>query len=318
MPDTSFVPLGDGFTVARQTTDDFLEVDWLGRGGTLYALLYEAEPYAVTLPGLNPYLDNKAYVGSLVGPIANRTANAQFLLDNQTYTIPANEGSNSLHSGPDGFDSQDWTMKDCGEGCVALSHTSPDGYQGFPGNLDVQMTSQVESTSVTLTYTASTDAPTPFAPTQHTYFRIPGMETIDDLTLQIFAESYTRVDESNIPTDYNVPVSGTKFDFRTPKIIGDHFMDHSFNVRGGGLRPHARLTLGDRSILISSTLPAVQIFTGEALARMGLPSRSGLAVEPQFPPNWINTDNAEDMILRPDQTARHIIRYEISRIDPEL
>ena len=308
MPETTFVPLGDGFTVARQTTDAFLEAAWLGEGGHLYALLYQAQPYVVTLDGPGAYRDNPAYVGSLVGRVANRIRDGRFTIDGQTYDVATNENGNTLHAGPEGFEAQDWKMADCGAGCVAFDHTSPDGHQGWPGTVKARLTSEVSGTTLTLTYTATTDAPTPLSLTQHTYFALPGMTRVDDLTLHIPADTYTAVDADNLPNDYMTPVEGTPFDFRTPRKVGSTFIDHSFNIPGEGLRPHARLSYGDHEVTILSTLPAVQIFTGEALD----PPRSGLAAEPQFPPDLVNTADKEDVILRPGETYEHIIQYVIT------
>ena len=285
----------------------------LPHGLTLASFRVDGSEYVVGLPSEADYLGDHPYMGTVVGPLANRVRGGEFELDGETVRVATNEDGNTLHGGPNALDRQVWEVVESSDARAVFAHIMPDGHEGWPGPLVLRAEVEVGLGTLKITYTAN--APKRAAAvglSQHTYFTVPGAERADDLRLKVYADSYTAVDGEMLPTSYSVPVEGTAFDFREGREVGELFIDNSFNVAGSGMRPHARMAFGGRVLRVLSDLPASQVFTGEALKTAGLPSRRGLAVEPQYAPDLINTERAEVVIVRPGGEWRHSICYEVS------
>ena len=209
---------------------------------------------------LGDYMARNPHFGAMTGRFANRIAGGKFTLDGKEYTLAVNNGPNSLHGGLKGFDKYVWKAEDVSgpEGAaVRFTHLSPDGDEGYPGNLSVRVTYTVTADdALKIDYTATTDKPTPINLTNHSYFNLagPASGTILGHEMQIAADLYTPVDETSIPTGTLAPVAGTPMDFTTPTAIGARIdqmtgepggYDHNYVLRGGmGLkiarRPGAR------------------------------------------------------------------------------
>ena len=285
----------------------------LPHGLTLAGFRVDGGEYVVGLAEEADYLGEHPYVGTVVGPLANRVRDGEFELDGEVVRVATNENGNTLHGGPVALDKQVWEVTERSETRAVFAHTMPDGHAGWPGPLVLRAEVEVEPGVLTITYTATApERPAAVGLSQHTYFTVPGAERTNDLRLTLSADSYTAVDGEMLPTDYSVPAEGTEFDFREGRGVGELFIDNSFNVAGSGMRPHARMAFGGRVLRVLSDLPSSQVFTGEALKTAGLPSRRGLAVEPQYAPDLINTERAEVVIVRPGGEWRHSIRYEVS------
>jgi aldose 1-epimerase len=292
------------------------------------------------------YLPNASYVGAIIGRFANRIARGRFTLDATTYQLATNNGTNHLHGGVRGFDQAVWQgtpfRNDDGVG-VLLTHTSPDGDEGFPGRLHVRVTYTLTAgDELVVDYAATSDKPTPVNFTQHTYFNLAGAGSRDilDHRLTIDADAYTPVDAGLIPTGERVPVAGTPFDFRTPTAIGARIdaghpqlrhgsgYDHNFVLnhagKDGGLVHAARLVepASGRTLDISTTEPGLQVYSGNGLdgslrGKGGHPyrRRCGLALETQHFPDSPNQPGFPSTILRPgrEYQSRTVFAFGVTR-----
>jgi aldose 1-epimerase len=279
---------------------------------------------------LDGYLKDSPYFGAVVGRYGNRIAKGQFTLNGKTYKLATNNGPNHLHGGNKGFDKVLWnaTEKSSADGVgVAFSRVSPDGEEGYPGNLQVTVTyTLTDQNELVVDYHAGTDKATPVNLTQHSYFNLAadGGDILGH-QLTIDADRYTPVDDTLIPTGQLANVAGTPFDFRKPTAIGaridvDHAQlkngkgyDHNWvlNRTGGGLQ-HAVRVLEPKSgrvIDIATTEPGVQFYSGNFLdgsikgkGERVYTHRSGFCLETQHYPDSPNHPNFPSTILQPGQT----------------
>jgi aldose 1-epimerase len=219
--------------------------------------------------------------GAVIGRFANRIGGAQFTLDGKTYHLKANAGPNNIHGGPVGFSYHLYsaTMMDGPSPSLVLTMTSPDGDQGFPGNLNftVIYTLKADNT-LRIDYRATTDKPTVLNPTNHSYFNLKGAGNGDVLKhrLQVFADAMTPTDANHMATGEVMNVSGTGFDFTKPKALGKDIngpdpaimatpgYDINFIVKGamGKLRPAAKIAEPEsgRVMEVWTTQPGVQLY----------------------------------------------------------
>jgi aldose 1-epimerase len=248
---------------------------------------------------LDAYVAHSPYFGATVGRYANRIANGRFTLDGVTYDLPRNNGPNTLHGGPLGFDKAAWDAEPfvTGQGAgVTFTHVSPDGDQGFPGTVHVRVTYTLTSgNTLVIDYAATTDRATPINLTNHAYFNLRGAGTGDILghVVRIRASRYTPVDAALIPTGELASVEGTPFDFRRftpigaridqpdPQLELAHGCDHNFVldpcdhagqpaggvVELGSGPPAAEVfePVCGRTLSVWTTEPGVQFYTGNSL-----------------------------------------------------
>ncbi len=279
-----------------------------------------------------PYFKNSTYFGALIGRYANRIAKAKFTLDGKTYTLPANNGVNSLHGGK-GWDTLVWKAEPFqradGVGAV-LTLTSPDGDQGYPGEVKAKVTYTLnEADEFTVNYEATTSKPTVINLTQHTYFNLAGTKANDILghQLMINADRYTPVDDTLIPTGELATVEGTPFDFRKETVIGARIdqpneqltrgkgYDHNWvlNRTGAGLEPAAHVTepITGRTLDITTTEPGIQFYSGNFLdgtltGKSGkvYVHRGGFCLETQHFPDSPNQPKFPSTTLKPGETYK--------------
>jgi aldose 1-epimerase len=277
---------------------------------------------------LEPYLEVGPYFGALIGRVGNRIANAQFTLDDVTYQLNANNGTNNLHGGPVGFDKKVWsatTAEDAKGPILTLHLLSEDGDQGFPGNLDVTVTYQfTHNDELIVDYFATTDKATPVNLTQHCYFNLVGTGDILGHKTQIFADYINAVNDSQIPVGELMPVAGTPFDFRAPRLIGEQInaeheqikngfgYDHNFIINQTSyktltLAARVEEDVSGRVLEVFTEEPGVQFYSGNfldgSLTGKGITyqKRSGFCLEPQHAPDSINQPQFPSIVLRPGE-----------------
>lgn len=281
------------------------------------------------------YQSGKAYFGATIGRFGNRLANGAFELDGKRYQVPQNDGSNSLHGGPSGFDKQVWKaepskVKDSVG--VTLTYLSADGEMGFPGTLKTEVTySLTENNELRIDYKASTDKPTVLNLTNHSYFNLAGAGNGDVLQqiATLHASHYTPVTEKLIPTGELAPVAGTPMDFTRPTAIGknikaDHPQLKFAEPKQGGFDFNWVLDAkGDRSKLAAdvsdpnsgrrlqlyTTEPGVQFYTSNFLdgtvkgkAGKTYAHWSAFTLETQHYPDAPNQPNFPSTRLDPGKT----------------
>ena len=354
-PSTSVEPWGtlpDGTAVERHTlVNGDVTARVLTYGGILQSLELggrkgEGTNLVLGFADLEGYLENNnpgPYFGALIGRYGNRIAAGRFTLDGETYQLPINNDPNSLHGGDDSFDRRVWdaepfTGPDRTVG-VRLRLVSPDGDQGYPGELSVEVTYTLDHFgSLRLDYRATTDAPTVVNLTNHTYWNLAGegSGSIYDHELTIRASRYTPVDATLIPTGELARVEGTPMDFRRPTAVGARIRqpfeqilfgqgyDHNWVLdrRGEGLEEVAVLRdpRSGRTLKVSTTEPGLQFYSGNFLdatlvGTSGTVYRQGdgLALETQHFPDSPNQPAFPSTVLRPGEEYRTTTVFSLSR-----
>ena len=334
------IPFGvmpDGAVVEQYTlTAGALSCDILTFGGSLRSLRVpdrNGKPVDVLLgfDSLEDYRTHGKSLGALVGRFANRIGGARFSLNGRDYPLVANDhGINHLHGGGLGFNCRLWKAETASDSALTLSLFSPNGEEGYPGDLLVRVTYTLTEEGLAIDYQARCDRDTICNLTNHAYFNLAGHDSgpVLDQTIQILADRYTPTDSGSIPTGEIAPVEGTPMDLRRPTPIGAHIdedflqlrqaggYDHNWipNGRPGTLRPIARAASAATGISMEvlSTLPGVQFYTGNYL--QGCPagkggavygSRWGFCLETQFYPDSPNRENFPSCVLRAGETYDH-------------
>ncbi|MDR1274403.1 MAG: galactose mutarotase [Odoribacteraceae bacterium] len=280
------------------------------------------------------------FLGATVGRYGNRVAGGRFTLDGESYQLPVNNGPNSLHGGLKGFDLVAWDAVQEDERSVRFSLFSPDGDEGYPGNLRVEMTYTLAAgNALEIEWRAETDKPTIFNPTHHSYFNLhgEGKGTVLDHVLTIHADQFTPVDASLIPDGRLLPVGGTPFDFRVPTPVGARIAGEDEQLRYGkgydhnwvlappreplDLVPAASLydPVSGRLLELATTTPGLQVYAGNwfdglVKGKNGLPHglNGGIALEPQHFPDSPNHPRFPSTVLRPGEIYRQKCVYRFS------
>ena len=277
---------------------------------------------------LDGYLGKHPFFGAIVGRYGNRIGGAKFVLDGKAYTLAKNDGENTLHGGVKGFDKYVWqakTTESRAAPSIILTHVSPDGDEGFPGQLTVTLTyTWNDNDELRMHYVAQTTKPTVVNLTNHSYFNLSGHDTILKHVVQLSCDRYTPVVKGLIPTGELAPVEGTPFDFRKPEAIGTRIdadneqiklgggYDHNFVVNGaaGTLRPAAHVVDPEsgRTLDVITTEPGVQFYTGNFLdgsivgkGGRHYGKRNAFCLETQHYPDSPNQKTFPSTLLRPGQ-----------------
>jgi aldose 1-epimerase len=276
----------------------------------------------------SPYLHATTYFGATVGRYANRIAGGEFQLGKTTIHLARNNGPNSLHGGLRGFDKRVWKMQpvDSDIPAIRFSRLSPDGEEGYPGNLFVSVTFSLnDDNELRISYEATSDKVTVINLTNHSYFNLAGSGTILDHVLTLHADTYTPVDATLIPTGELKPVTGTPWDFLNPTPIGLHLKetggkpvgyDHNYVLNKNwfsdfSLAAEVNDPKSGRTLSVSTDQPGVQFYTGNFLdgtltgkGGVAYNQYSGFCLETQHFPDSPHHDNFPSTVLAPGQTFK--------------
>lgn len=276
----------------------------------------------------NYFQNTDTYFGATVGRSANRLNNASFSLNNQFFQLNRNDGENNLHSGPNGYQIRLWKNLpyDTDQNTITLNLYSPDGDQGYPGNLNISVTFELtDNRELIITYKGKSDKDTVFNLTNHSYFNLNGHDsgTIENHELQLFAENFTPIiDSHSIPSGEIRPVKNTPFDFNFPKTIGQDIKitnsqllyangyDHNFVISNPSFETPFAIVKGDKSgiqLEAFTNLPGVQFYTGNFIINQHgkensiYDQRTGFCLETQYFPNALNLENFESPLIKANE-----------------
>lgn len=262
------------------------------------------------------YQQDPFYHGAIVGPYANRIANAVMPINGQSIELSANEGRHHLHGGPDSISDILWTLIEQQENSLTLSCTLDDNHNGYPGPITFNVTYLLSNDSeLQIHISANVSQKTVIGPTSHPYFNLAGDEQpAEKHLLHINADHITEVDDKLLPTGNIIAVDDTRFDFRQPRVISSDARDdidnnYVINQRddwqGILISPDKKLQLH-----VSSNYPGLQVYTGHHLAGRFAP-KQGICLEPQFYPDSPNQPTFPFELTTPDQPFSARIHYRL-------
>ena len=344
-----FGVLNDGREVYAYTltNQNGMEVKIINYGGALVSVKVPDRKGCFTdvIGGydcLASYVGGDGYQGALIGRWGNRINKGHFTLEGRDYDLFINNGPNHLHGGEFGYNAKIWDVieVDGEEPSLKLHILSPDGDEGYPGNLDLTVTYTVnKNNGLVLRYYATTDQTTILNLTNHCYFNLRGYASgsVHPLELWLDADTYLPTDEDLIPTGEIRSVEGTPFDFRAPKTVGRDIgadqidlklaggYDHCLNFVGGETKePVKRGELYDpetgRVMTVYTNQPCVQLYSGNFLTNDAYPFKGGyrqvpqtlMCLETQHMPDAINHENFTNCVLKPDEVYDYTTEYRFS------
>ena len=277
------------------------------------------------------------YYGAIIGRYGNRIAKGKFTLEGKEYNLFINNSPNTLHGGKVGFDSKVWDAKQIDSTTLELTYLSKDMEEGFPGNLQVKVVyTLTNDNGLKIDYTATADKTTIVNLTNHTYFNLNGANggTILNHKVQIFADEYTPIDPTSIPTGKNDPVEGTPFDFSQPAVIGSRIedkneqlangkgYDHNFVLTKPSLDSPVAIVVGDKSDIemqVFTLEPGLQFYTGNFMNGQNTMKysakdnrRTAFAMETEHFPNSPNEPKFPSVVLKPGQVYKTTTEYKFS------
>ena len=314
--------------------DNGLKISAISYGAALRSIVLSAGwDIVLGFDTIEDYERHDKYMGAIVGRCANRISNGSFVLNGKDYVLAVNNGPNHLHGGIEGFDKKVWkgVLRD---NHIEFSNFSPDGEEGYPGNLSARVTyTLTEDNEIVIDYFALCDEDTVVNLTNHTYFNLDGNGNILNHVLQIPADEFTEIDENGCSNGKIAGVDGTPFDFREPKRIGSDIdadceqiknaqgYDHNYILKHRNddkVNLAARLSSGDTTLEVWTDQPGVHVYTGNFLddvvpGKNGVcyDKRSGIAIETQNWPDAVNNDGFPTSILKRGEVYRRKTVFRI-------
>ena len=313
------VDLGEGRKKISITVGEY-SFSVLTQGAILNRFTLDGKNAILGFDDYRAYIHAPSYMGEVVGPFANRIRNASYFMDGDVHTLDRNDGGNSLHSGSRNYGDEVFEIAGLSDDSVTLALLSKER-AGFPGNHEVMVTYLLSSDGVlTIDYQVRSDKRCPVNVTNHAYFNLNGGGDVREHLIRIDAEQYIRVDDELIPASID-KVEGTDFDFLSPHRIGERrggAYDHCFCL---GLEGEVVAEAGDRRLTMKTTMPGVQLYTGEFLssdyeAYDGIPVGPfmGFCLESEYYPDFVNHPEYKGCYLEPGLTWRSTTSYKLERV----
>lgn len=317
-----------------------MQVELSNYGGLVHKIITpdkdgNLENITLTFDTVEEYLSKpNPFFGATAGRVANRIADAEFMLDGTKYTLAKTNGDNHLHGGVEGFNKKVWDAEPYSNDStlgVKMSYLSVDGEEGYPGNLQTTLWMELTTdNTLRIRFESTTDKKTILNLTNHTYFNLGGAKRdVLDHQFQFWADAYTPVDGELIPTGEVKDVTGTPFDFRTPKTLGDQIaangggFDHNMVMKrekSSDMKHFVQVKHPEsgRVMDMYSDNMGVQFYTGNFLQNFaGADGKTydkhwGFCLESQIWPDAINHANFPSPILNPGEKYSHTIEYKFS------
>ncbi|MCI6927194.1 aldose epimerase family protein [Butyricicoccus porcorum] len=336
-----FGTTGEGMPVERfWLTEGAYAVAVLTLGGIIQSVKVPnregiATDIALGFDSVQDYEAQTCYIGALLGRCANRIARGELSVGGNQFSLAWNDnGVCHLHGGVSGFDRKLWHA-DISDAGLVLRCTSPDGEEGYPGELQVSVTYQLADGALSLTYRAESTKDTLCNLSNHAYFNLSGHNagSIGQQQIQVFADTYAVKNLHSVPTGEIQHVQDTPLDLRAPHRFAEHWddpfgqiqsargYDHHYFIDGTGMRPFARVYAEDTGIMmeVESDLPGMQLYSGNYLEQLPVGKngavydmRSGFAIETQYAPNAVHCPNFAAPVLRSGEQYAHTTVYRFS------
>mgnify|MGYP003388190355 CR=1 FL=1 len=302
-----------------------MEVDILNLGATVSSIKLpvngELKEMTVTYENIEDFASDPFYIGATAGRYANRIAKGQFALNGQKYQLTTNNGGNCLHGGVEGFTHRLWQVESKDETSVTLVLISPDGDQGFPGELTTKVQYILSSENeLSIIFSAESTKDTTINLCNHCYFHL-GEDNIENLTLKIVSDAMLPVDETSIPTGELRNIHGTDFDFNQPVSLANRLpnltdemldvttgFDHCYTISGNIEEVVAELSSDTVKMSITTDQPGLQFYTAAYLSGVFKPFE-GLCLEAQNYPDAINQSHFPSAVLKASDTYVKRVNY---------
>ncbi|MBN2279137.1 MAG: galactose mutarotase [Candidatus Marinimicrobia bacterium] len=329
----NFGQLANGTTIYKYIleNDHGMTAEVMTYGATVTSLRFDGKDLTLGFDTLSEWENNPIYAGVTAGRYANRIAGGKFTIDGQLYELSKNESTTTLHGGIVGFDKEVWGAQvDENEDSISviMFRVSPDGEQGFPGNLDVYVTyTLTNNNELQIDYTATTDISTHVNLTHHSYFNLSDEPTIENHQIMLNADYFTPVTGGALPTGEIASVENSAMDFRLLTKIKERNaeiggIDHNFVLnKDDEMSLAARVFAPDTGIEMDviTSKPGIQFYSGKfidnLICRSGViySQFGGLCLEPQFFPDTPNNPGFPSSLLTPENEYFHRIIYRFTK-----
>ncbi len=299
----------------------------------------KSEDVVCGFSSIKDYMEKKQNFGATIGRYIGRIRDARFTLDSVEYFLMANKDMHCAHGGEPGFASRIWLAEKSGDNVLKLNYLSPDGENGFPGNLNVRLIyTLTDNNELDIHYEAETDKPTVLNLSHHSFFNISGdlNSSVENQLLYVNADNFTPYDSTKCVTGDIWSVKGTPLDFNVPTLIGERIgadnvqlkivggYDHTWllNTNGDEKRLAAKVSDPEsgRVLEVYTTEPALQIYTanglkGEQKGKQGIayPKRGAICLETMHPQDAPNQPRFPSTVLRPGEkfTSHTVYRFSV-------
>lgn len=296
--------------------DGAMSVSLLSYGAITQGWWIGETPLILGYPNPQEYLTDPYFLGAIVGRVANRIGGAKFNMQDAAYRLTANEGENTLHGGVVGLSRSHWIIRKTKSNRAVLSLTSPDGADGFPGEIRFEIHVELAFPRLTYTITAWPDRPTPISIAQHNYYSLGCHSSILDSRLTLNSKRVLELDDSSTPTGVVDEIENQALDFSSPRVIGDEGrgLDHYFVFEEAGnfSRPVATVeTPSGLRMNIYSDQPGAQVYSAAHLSDPFRPC-AGLCIEPSGYTDAVNHPLFPSVIYSPDNPYKQVLTLEIA------